>query len=138
MSEWLEGVVQETQREVIEELQRLVEEKGIKKRVLDEAQELAKVAARHILDESQPELQAFPSIPIENDDQELQYLLVLEFLQSSGFKFAPSVLRFESQHPEIQLNRRELGKRLHLCTYDRTPYLVQLIEEQLKSLESAA
>jgi hypothetical protein len=138
MSDWLEGVVQETQREVIEELQRLVEEKGIKKRVLDEAQELAKVAARHILDESQPELQAFPSIPIENDDQELQYLLVLEFLQSAGFKFAPSVLRFESQHPDIQLNRRELGKRLNLCTYDRTPYLVQLIEEQLKSLESAA
>jgi hypothetical protein len=137
MSDWLDGVVQSTQREVIEELQRLVEEKGIKQRVLEEAQELAKVAARHILDESQPELQAFPSIPIESEDQQLQYLLVLEFLQSAGFKFAPSVLRFESQHPEIQLNRRELGKQLHLCTYDRTPYLVQLIEEQLKILEAA-
>ena len=29
----------------------------------------------------------------------------------------------------------ELGKSLNLCTYDRTPYLVQLIEEQLKTLE---
>jgi hypothetical protein len=103
--------------------------------VLSEAQELAKIAARHILDETQPELTPFPSIPVETNEQELQYLLILEFLQSAGFKFAPSVLRYESQHPELQIDRRELGKRLHLCTYDRTPYLVQLIEEQLKAIE---
>mgnify|MGYP007039338225 FL=1 len=130
----MDNIVSETQQEVVEELQRLVEEKGIKEKVLQDAQELAKIAARHILDESQPELQSFPSIPIDGD-KETQYLLVLEFLQSAGFKFAPSVLRFESQHPDIELNRRELGKQLNLCTYDRTPYLVQLIEEQLKSEE---
>lgn len=131
---WLDAFVSNTQQEVVEELQHLVDEKGIKEKVLEDAQELAKIAARHILDETQPELQAFPSVPIDGD-KELQYLLVLEFLQSAGFKFAPSVLRFESQHPEIELNRRELGKQLNLCTYDRTPYLVQLIEEQLKTLE---
>ena len=131
---WLEQVVGETQKEVIDELERLVEEKGIKAKVLADAQEMAKVAARHILDESQPELQAFPSIPIDGD-KELQYLLVLEFLQSAGFKFAPNVLKFESQHPELDVNRRELGKKLNLCTYDRTPYLVQLVEEQLKTLD---
>ncbi|EAY04892.1 hypothetical protein TVAG_016640 [Trichomonas vaginalis G3] len=134
MSTWLEGVVSDTQKEVIEELQKLVEEKGIKEKVLADAQEMAKIAARHILDDSQPELQAFPSIPIDGD-KELQYQLVLEFLQSAGFKFAPAVLKFESQHPEIEVDRRELGKRLNLCTYDRTPYLVQLVEEQLKTLE---
>ena len=133
---WMDSIVSETQQEVVEELQHLVEEKGIKEKVLADAQELAKIAARHILDESQPELQSFPSIPVDGD-KELQYLLVLEFLQSAGFKFAPSVLRFESQHPEIELNRRELGKQLNLCTYDRTPYLVQLIEEQLKAQEDA-
>jgi hypothetical protein len=135
MANWLDDFVKGAQQEVIQQLQQLVEEKGIKEKVLEEAQELAKIAARHILDESQPELTPFPSIPIDDEQQELQYLLVLEFLQSAGFKFAPSVLRYESQHPELQVNRRELGKRLHLCTYDRTPYLVQLIEEQLKSIE---
>ena len=94
---WMDSVVSETQQEVVEELQHLVEEKGIKEKVLADAQELAKIAARHILDESQPELQSFPSIPVDGD-KEIQYLLVLEFLQSAGFKFAPSVLRFESQH----------------------------------------
>ena len=131
---WMDQFVSDAQQEVVHELEDLVEKKGIKEKVLGEAQELAKIAARHILDETQPELQAFPSIPVEGD-KELQYLLVLEFLQSAGFKFAPSVLKFESQHPEIELNRRELGKQLNLCTYDRTPYLVQLIEEQLKTLE---
>lgn len=134
MTSWLDGIVKDTQQQVVQELETLVQEKGIKEKVMADAQELAKVAARHILDESQPELEAFPMIPVEGD-KEIQYLLVLEFLQSAGFKFAPSVLRFESQHPEIELNRRELGKQLNLCTYDRTPYLVQLIEEQLKSLE---
>lgn len=131
---WLDTVVDSTQKEVVEELEALVEKQGIKQKVLEDAQELAKIAARHILDETQPELQAFPKIPIDGD-KEIQYQLVLEFLQSAGFKFAPSVLQFESQHPEIKVNRRELGKQLNLCTYDRTPYLVQLIEEQLKSLE---
>lgn len=134
MSNWMDSFVEGTQREVVEELQKIVEEKGIKAKVLGEAQEMAKIAARHILDETQPELQEFPSVPVEGDKQ-FEYLLVLEFLQSAGFKFAPSVLRFESQHPEIELDRRQLGKDLNLCTYDRTPYLVQLIEEQLKSLE---
>jgi hypothetical protein len=135
MSNWLDDFVKGAQAEVIEQLQRLVEEKGIKEQVLAEAQDLAKIAARHILDENQPELAPFPSIDINTEEQQLQYLLILEFLQSAGFKFAPSVLRYESQHPELVVNRRELGKRLHLCTYDRTPYLVQLIEEQLKALE---
>jgi hypothetical protein len=132
---WLDEFVQNAQRDVIGELQALVEKQGIKAKVLEEAQDLAKVAARHILDDSQPDLEPFPKIPIDSEEQLLQYQIVLEFLQSAGFKFAPSVLRFESQHPEVELDRRALGKKLNLCTYDRTPYLVQLIEAQLKSLE---
>jgi hypothetical protein len=132
---WLDEFVQGAQRDVINELQILVEEKGIKAKVLQEAQDLAKTAARHILDETQPDLEPFPKIPLDSEEQNLQYQIILEFLQSAGFKFAPSVLRFESQHPEVELDRRALGKKLNLCTYDRTPYLVQLIEEQLKSLD---
>jgi hypothetical protein len=120
--------VEETQHEVTAALEELVQENGIKDKVLGRAQEYAKTAATHILDETQPPLEPFPAVAIDGD-KELQYLLVLEFLQSAGFKFAPSVLKFESQHPDIELNRRELGKRLKLRTYDRTPYLVQLIEQ---------
>nr|AGM32980.1 hypothetical protein [Coptotermes formosanus] len=134
MSEWLNGVIQETQQEVVKELERLVEEKGIKEKVMAEVQDLAKKAAAHLLDQSQPELATFPSIPLEGE-KEYQYLLVLEFLQSAGFKFAPNVLRFESQNPDVVLDRRDLGKKLRLCTYDRTPYLVQLIEEQIRQTQ---
>jgi hypothetical protein len=131
---FLEEFCKDKEKEVVEALKTLVEEKGLRQRVLADAQELARIAARHILDDSQPELQTFQSIPLDGD-KDIQYLLVLEFLHSAGFKFAPTVLRFESQHPEIVLNRRELGKRLNLCTYDRTPYLVQLIEEQMRANE---
>jgi hypothetical protein len=128
MSEdFLSRFVEETQVEVKEALEELVEQNDIKKKVLKHAEEFAKIAATHILDESQPALDPFPVVGIEGD-QQLQYLLVLEFLQSAGFKFAPSVLKFESQHPDLPFDRRELGKRLKLRTYDRTPYLVQLIE----------
>jgi hypothetical protein len=135
MTSWFDDIVSSSQEDVIRALEELVQEKGIKAKVLEDAQELAKIAARHILDETQPPLTEFPRVPIDGD-KELQYLLVLEFLQSAGFKFAPSVLKFESQHPEVELNRRDLGKKLNLCTYDRTPYLVQLIEEQMKTLDS--
>jgi hypothetical protein len=139
---WLDDFVQTAQRDVIGELQTLVEEKGIKMRVLQEAQDLAKIAARHILDETQPDLEPFPKIPIESEEQLLQYQIVLEFLQSAGFKFAPSVLRFESQHPEVELDRRTLGiesqsrtqlrfartvsQRTFHCLFDRTPSFISL------------
>jgi hypothetical protein len=131
----LDAFVQSAQRDVIAGFQEFLERQGIKTKVFDEAQELAKVAAGHIGDETQPDVDPFPSIPIENEEQLLQYQVALEFLQSAGFKFAPSVLQFESQHPDLALDRRALGKKLNLCTYDRTPYLVQLIEAQLKSGE---
>jgi hypothetical protein len=125
--DFLSRFVEETQAEVSEALEELVRKNKIKEKVLGHAQEYAKIAATHILDETQEPLQPFQEVPIDGD-KELQYLLVLEFLQSAGFKFAPSVLKFESQHPDLPFDRRALGKRLKLRTYDRTPYLVQLIE----------
>jgi len=129
MSDFLATFVKDTQKEVVQALEELVEENHIKENVLEEAKRLATIAASHILDSSKPELTPFEPVPTDGG-KELQYLLVLEFLQSAGFKFAPSVLQFESQHPDIVLDRRALGKRLGLRTYDRTPYLVQLIEAQ--------
>jgi hypothetical protein len=130
--DFLTDFVKETQQEVVEALEQLVAEHGIKEKVLEDAKRYATIAATHILDPEQPPLEAFEPVAVDGD-KEIQYLLVLEFLQSAGFKFAPSVLQFESQHPEIKLDRRELGKRLNLRTYDRTPYLVQLIENEMES-----
>ena len=130
----MQDYITEAQNATSEEVNRIVEEKKIKEKVTAEAQELAKVAAKHILDPSEPDLEPFPSIDIEGD-KKLEYLLVMEFLQSAGFKFAPSVLMYESRHPDVTLDRREFGKELGLCTYDRTPYLVQLIENRLNHAE---
>ena len=126
--------IQSTQREVVEEVQKLVEEKGIKDRVLSEAQQIAQKTANHLLDPSSPAPEVFEGIKTDEDSLE-EYLLVLEYLESVGFKFAPSVLRYESQHPDISTNRKEMSEKLGLRNYDRTPLLVQLIEERLKSLE---
>jgi hypothetical protein len=127
--DFLAQFVEGTQLEVKNALEDLVKKNNIKTKVLKHAEEFAKTAATHILDGSQPELPPFPPVDINSEGaKDLQYLLVLEFLQSAGFKFTQSVLAFESQHPDLPFNRRELGKRLKLRTYDRTPYLVQLIE----------
>jgi hypothetical protein len=132
---FLQQFVADTQKEVNEALEKLAQENKIKEQVLAHAQDYAKTAATHILDpKPENELKPLPVVPIDNEDR-FKYLLVLEFLQSAGFKFAPSVLKFESQHPDIECDRRQLGKELGLRTYDRTPYLVQLIE---KARESSA
>jgi hypothetical protein len=125
--DFLASFVAETQQEVTDALEDLVKAQKIKEKVLAHAEEFARTAATHILNEAEPALEPIPAVDISGD-KELQYLLVLEFLHSAGFKFAPSVLKFESQHPDLPFNRRALGKRLNLRTYDRTPYLVQLIE----------
>jgi hypothetical protein len=135
---FLEEFVQNTQAEVTQALEDLVAKEGIKEKVLRKAEGYARTAAAYILNESNNEpLKKFKGVEFVGDE-EVKYLLVLEFLQSAGFKFAPSVLKFESQHPELQLDRRELGKRLRLRTYDRTPYLVQLIEAAEENPVSSA
>jgi hypothetical protein len=58
----------------------------------------------------------------------------MEYLESIGLKFAPTVLRYEGQHPNHFANRVDLARKLHLRSYDKTPLLVQIIEEKLKAL----
>jgi len=106
---------------------------------LKEAQAIAQQTANHILDPKADPPQQYKGISVgasQEDPERQEYLLVLEYLESVGFKFAPSVLRYESQHPDIMSNRAELAKSLGLRSYDRTPLLVQLIEERLKSHSS--
>jgi hypothetical protein len=127
----LGALVQETQAEVTAEVQRLVEEKGIKKAILDEAQRYAQAQARYLMNPGQmPEPPSFPGIDLSDENERIEFLLVLDYFESLGLKFTPNILRFESQNPKVPTNREELCRKLHLRAYDRTPLLVQLIEER--------
>jgi hypothetical protein len=130
----LDALIQDSQAGVVEEVQRLVEENGIKEQVLREAQTLAQQHAMYLMNPQQfQEPPAFPGIPLDNESRD-EFLLVLDYLESIGLKFTPNVLRYESQHPDIATERDGLCRRLNLRSYDRTPLLVQLIEERYNSL----
>ena len=122
MTDFLDSFIESTQKDVVEEVQQLVAEKGIKEQVLKEAQELAQQQAMHLMNPSSPEPPSYPGIQLEGDEKD-EFLLVLDYLESIGLKFTPTVLKYE---------------RLNLRSYDRTPLLVQLIDERLKALESAS
>lgn len=136
MNNILDDILQSTQGTVIEEVQKLVEEKGIKDQVLKEAQQLAQQQAMHIMNPDSPEPPTFPGIQLTGDEED-EFYLVLDYLESIGLKFTPTVLKYESQHPDVKTKRDELSQRLNLRSYDRTPLLVQLIDERLKALEAS-
>ena len=134
--DFLNHVIEETQSGVVQEVQELVEKKGIKEKVLQEAQALAQRQAMHIMNPDQyDEPEPYAGLDLTGDDRD-EFLLVLDYLESIGLKFTPTVLRYESQNPTIATEREELCKRLNLRSYDRTPLLVQLIEERLNSLQA--
>ena len=137
MTDFLDSFIESTQKDVVEEVQQLVQEKGIKQQVLKEAQELAQQQAMHLMNPSSPEPPSYPGIQLEGDEKD-EFLLVLDYLESIGLKFTPTVLKYESQNPDVNTDREELCQRLNLRSYDRTPLLVQLIDERLKALESAS
>jgi hypothetical protein len=132
--EFIKGAVHQTQQEVIKGVQELVEQKGIKEKILDEAKEYAQQVADKIRNPQGDEPQDFPPMSLESETERTEYGLVMDYLESIGLKFAPSVLRYESQHPNQFVDRFDLAKQLHLRAFDRTPLLVQMIEEKRKAL----
>jgi hypothetical protein len=54
--------------------------------------------------DGQPLLQGFLVVPISEENDQLQYFLILDFLESIGLKFAPTVFRYQSQHSDIFVN----------------------------------
>jgi hypothetical protein len=131
---FLDEVIQQAQQAAVDGVSELVEREVIKERMKEEAQEYAQAVADHINDpDGCPEPTRFPPVPIDENGR-LEYYLVLDFLESIGLKFAPTVFRYESQHPNFVTDRDEVAATLHLRSYDRTPLLVQMIEEKRKSL----
>jgi hypothetical protein len=78
---------------------------------------------------------SFDGINLEDPGDMDEFLLVLDYLEWLGLKFTPQVLKFESQHPETVIDRRQLCERLSLRSYNRAPLLVQMIEEQYNAFE---
>lgn len=136
------SLIIQAQKETVEGVQNLIEEKGIKQKMLSEAQNYAKAAANHITDESNPAPQVFEGINLNDDPEDpnatslFEYYLVLDYLESIGLKFAPTVFRYESQNPSILNDRYNVGSNLRLPSYDRTPFLIQIIERLRKYKES--
>ena len=132
----IEDLAQGVTEEVKEEILRFIEKEGINEEIQSDAAEMARIAARNILEPNQPPLKDFPRIPLDlstNTEEDIRYMLIQEFLQSAGFKFTSNVLKYESQCPEFKYDREELGANLGLPIYDKTPFLVQIIEQKLKN-----
>ena len=134
MSDRVKSIIKESEQELKNDIASIVDEKELQLKVLDEAKKTAEMQAKHFLDNK---FQLPPEIPniLADGDERDEYLFILEYLESIGLKITPTVLRYESQHPEVQCERKRLAKQYSLKNYDRTPLLVQLIEERLKGLE---
>ena len=120
-----------------DEVKNLIDEDELKQAVLDEAERnVPKIAGKELRDDGSAvsEMEDYSGIILGPDERE-EYLLVLDFLESLGLKFAPAVLRYESQHPEIESNRRELADRLDLNAKSKDPLLVQLFQERLDEIK---
>ena len=74
-----------------------------------------------------------PSVNLKDWAQD-EYLFVLDYFNSLGLEYSQSVLKYESQHPEIKLDRKALAKRYGLDYEIRTPLIVQLMSERLNKI----
>ena len=75
-----------------------------------------------------------PSVNLKDWGQD-EYLFVLDYFNSLGLEYSQAVLKYESQHPEIQLDRKALAKRYGLDHEIRTPLIVQLMSERLNKIQ---
>ena len=127
---FFDDFIQNTNKEVLEKVEALVEEKGIRDKIEKETEELAKKTAYSILDPQIP-APSFKGVDLSVEDPD-QYLLILDYFESTGMKFTSQTIRYESQNPQLTLDRNALAEKYGLRSYDKTPLLVQMIEQRLK------
>jgi hypothetical protein len=127
--DFLNDFIQKTQLSALQSAQQVLEEAHIKEDVIGQLQDFAQ---KIVNDEP---VEVFHPVPIDSVSELTEYCLVMDYLESIGLKFAPTVMRYESQHPNQFADRTELAQRLHLRSYDKTPLLVQIIEEKRKWLQ---
>ena len=136
--ELLSGPIFEAQQETIEAVEKLIEEKGVKAKALAEAQKYAQTVANYIQDPTSKPTESFPGIQLnqEKPNDYFEYFLVMDYLESIGLKFAPTVFRYESQNPSEFGDRGYLEQEMSIRAYDKTPCLVQIIEQIRKAKSS--
>ena len=61
------SLIIQAQKETVDGVQKLIEEKGIKQKMLSEAQSYAQAAANHINDENSPAPPVFTGIELNDD-----------------------------------------------------------------------
>jgi hypothetical protein len=125
--DFLTGVLADTQKAVVAEVKKLVAEQRIQEEITEELKQNAQAIAAKIQNDSAREPVNFEPVSIEDDDL-IEYQLILEYFESCGMKFLPTVFRYECQHPSVFSDRVNLAKALGLRAFDRTPLLVQMIE----------
>lgn len=125
--------IQSINKDALERVEKLIEEKGIKEKLEDQTEQLASQCANSIIDPQAPNPPAYKGVDFNKEDPD-QYLLILDYFQSSGLQFTTQTLKYESQHPNITVDRKRLAEKYGLRAYDKTPLLVQMIEQRLKMI----
>jgi hypothetical protein len=131
----LDDVLAQTNVNIPAHIKRLIEEKKIKEQVLKEAQDYAQQHVQHLIDPDTRDPDPFPALDLTGDDRD-EFFLVLDWFESIGLKFTPNVLKFESQNPDISVDRKSLAQRYDLDANSQTPLLVQLVEARLRNLKT--
>lgn len=126
--------IRSQEHELKNQISQLVSSQEVFERVIREAKHTASKRAAHIIDKNHPEPPEIPNINVESDEQD-EYLLILDYLITTGCKWTDTVLRFESQHPGVKYDRKELCKRFGFPKASKRPILVQIIEERLQQIE---
>jgi hypothetical protein len=134
--DFLTGLLADTQKSVVADVKKLVADQGIQEEITEELKQHAQGIAAKLQSDSAREPVNFEPVSIEGDDI-IEYQLVLEYFESCGMKFLPTVFRYESQHPNTFSDRVTLAKALGLRAFDRTPLLIQMIEAKQRAGDQA-
>lgn len=119
-------------QQIFKEVKNVIDTNHIKEQVIQEARDKATEAITALKQtKTLPKKLEVPRINIKTEDERDELLLVLEFLESSGYIFGAPILSYESQNPDIIVDRIDLANRLGLDPNDPSPLLVQMVRPHL-------
>jgi hypothetical protein len=134
MEAFLDSFVDKQRSTIGERALRLSEERNVKKQVLKEVGD-SRPTGRPAKRRGSKAGSEFPSVTLTGEDND-EFLLVLDYLESSHLNLSSLSLKYESQNPSVVINREELCQRFNLSPGDATPLLVQMVEARLKNLQT--
>ncbi|OHS97360.1 hypothetical protein TRFO_36459 [Tritrichomonas foetus] len=123
-------------QQIFAAVKEIIDTKHVKDQVIDEARKMAADTVSKVLEHSDEPFPDFPRVDFISSEDRDEFLLVLEFLQSSGNIFGAPILTYESQHPEVKLDRADLARRLGLNEKNPEPLLIQIVRSHMEWLNS--